>query len=226
MHSKRYNSFRSGFTLMEIAVTVAIIAIPILAVGVLAASGSRSVRQSYNSIHKEIRQDALAATTAFSTIGRKSNRSNYTIYKVINGTYSIAQPLLNQEIAEGSAVEFRYWEEPFNPASPPADVLEVTNTGTHYALFYLEGHELKVDYGRVVDGVGAVSKGIRLTSGRIRSITLSRYVDISSGTNIFSHNVVGGSGRGSVRMNLVLTDDEGESAEVKTSVLLRMNWPR
>jgi len=211
---------------MEIAVTVAIIAIPILAVGVLAASGSRSVRQSYNSIHKEIRQDALAAMTAFSTVGRKSNRSNYVIYKVVNGVYLPAQPLLNPEVAEGSAVEFRYWEEPFNPASPPADILEVTNTGTHYALFYLEGKNLKVDYGRVIEGKGAVSERIRRTSGLLRTVTVSRHVDISSGTNIFSHNVVGGIGRGSVRMNLVLTDDEGESAEVKTSVLLRMNWPR
>jgi len=223
---KKTSRLSGAFTLLEVVVTLAILIIPILAVTILAAGGSRSVRQTYNSIHKPIRQDALAAMTAFSTIGRKSNRSNYAVYKIINGVYTVAQPPINQEIASGSAVEFRYWENAFDPAAANADVLEVTNTGTHYALFYLEGRRLKVDYGTVVNGVGGISGGTRRTSSLLRTVTLSEFVDVSKGTEIFSHNVVGGVGMGSVRMNLTLTDSEGESVEVKTSVLLRMNWPR
>lgn len=226
--NRRKRAFRTpgGFTLIEIVVTLAILVIPILAVTILAAGGSRSFRQTYNSIHKEIRQDALAAMTAFSTIGRKSNRSNYTVYKIINGVYSVAQPLPNEEVATGSAVEFRYWNEPFDPASPGADTLEASNTGTHYALFYLDGRRLKVDYGPVVNGVGGVAGGARRTSSISQTVTLSEWVDTSRGTEIFSHNVVGGVGMGSIRMDLTLTDNEGESVEVKTSVLPRMNWPR
>ncbi|MEJ5258630.1 MAG: prepilin-type N-terminal cleavage/methylation domain-containing protein [Anaerohalosphaeraceae bacterium] len=225
-HRRAYSFWTRGFTLLEVIVTLAILVIPILAVTILAAGGSRSVRQTYNSIHKPIRQDALAIVTAFSTVGRKSNRSNYTVYKIVNGTYTVAQPLTGQELASGSAVEFRYWQEPFNPANAGSDVLEVTNTGTHYALFYLEGRRLKVDYGRVVNGVGGISGGLRRTGSLLRTVTLTEFVNISRGTEIFSHNVVGGVGMGSVRMNLTLTDNDGDSEEVKTSVLLRMNWPR
>jgi type II secretory pathway pseudopilin PulG len=215
-----------GFTLLEVVITLAILVIPILAVTILAASGSRSFRQTYDSIHKPIQQDALALMTAFSTVGRKANRSNYTVYKLINGVYTVAQPPFNQEVAAGSAVEFRYWDNPFDPADANADILEVTNTGTHYALFYLEGRRLKVDYGTVVNNVGGISGGMRRTNSILRTVTLTESVDTSKGTDIFSHNVVGGVGMGSVRMNLVLADSDGQSVEVKTSVLLRMNWPR
>lgn len=207
-------------------VVVAILAIPILAVGILAAGGSKSFRQTYNSIHKEIKQDAVAAMTAFSIVGRKSNRSNYQVYTIKNGVYKIAEPAKDEEVAVGQAVEFRYWQDSFDPSNPDEDALAVTNTGTHYALFYLDGQNLKVDYGTVVNGVGGVSGSSRSSGNVLQTVVLSRYVDTTDNTDLFSHTVVGGAGQGSVRMNLLLTDEDGEQAEVKTSTLLRMSWPR
>jgi prepilin-type N-terminal cleavage/methylation domain-containing protein len=215
-----------GFTLIEMMVVVAIMAIPLLAVGILAAGGSKSFRQTYNSIHKEVRQDAVAAMTAFSTIARKSNRGNYKVYTVKNGVYAEAQPPNNQEIAVGQAVEFRYWQETFDPDDPGEEALEVSNTGTHYALFYLDGEELKVDYGTVDGGIGGVSGASRSTARILQTVILTRYVDLTESDDIFSHTIIGGAGQGSVRMNIVLTDEDGEQVEIKTSALLRMSWPR
>lgn len=226
MKTKVYRSRNHGFSLIEMMIVVAIIAIPILAVGILAAGGSRSFQQTYDSIHKPIKEDAMATMTAFGTIGRKSNRSNYRVFKISSGVYTEAEPLLNEEIATGQAVEFRYWQQPFDPQNPGDDVLEVTNTGTHYALFYLDGDQLKADYGTVVNGLAGVQGGSRTTSNIINTVLLARDVNLSAGSEIFNHNVVGGTGMGSVRMNMVLTDDDADSVEIKTSVLLRMNWPR
>jgi prepilin-type N-terminal cleavage/methylation domain-containing protein len=215
-----------GFTLIEMMVVVAIMAIPLLAVGILAAGGSKSFRQTYNSIHKEIRQDAMAVMTAFSTVARKSNRGNYKVYTIKNGVYAEAQPLLSQEIAVGQAVEFRYWQDPFDPDNPGQQVLEVSNTGTHYALFYLDGKELKVDYGTVDGGVGGVVGATRSSARVIRTVVLTRHVDLTRTSDLFSHSVVGGAGQGSIRVNMILTDEEGEQVEIKTSALLRLSWPR
>lgn len=226
MKTKVSRTRNHGFSLIELMVVVAIVAIPLLAVGILAAGGSRSFQQTYNSIHKPIKEDAMATMAAFGTIGRKSNRSNYKVYKISSGVYTEAVPPEGQEIAIGQAVEFRYWEQIFDPQNPADDALEVTNTGTHYALFYLDGNELKVDYGKVNSGAAAIQSSSRTTSNLIRTVVLARDVDLSAGSDLFSHNVVGGTGTGAVRLNMLLTDDDGESVEVKTSVLLRMNWPR
>ena len=214
-----------GFSLIEMMVVVAIVAIPLLAVGILAAGGSKSFQQTYNSIHKPIKEDAMAAMVAFGAVGRKSNRSNYMVYKITNGVFTEAQPPVGQEIATGQAVEFRYWDQPFDPTNPDPDALEITNTGTHYALFYLDGDELKVDYGTVAGGIGGVQSSAR-TTATASTVVLCRNVDLSEGDALFNHTVISGTGMGSVRMNIKLTDDDNESVQIKTSTLLRMNWPR
>ena len=207
-------------------IVVAILAIPLVAVGILAAGGSRSFRQTYNSIHKEVRQDAVAVMTAFGTVSRQSNRNNYKVYTIKNGVYAEAQPPPKQEIASGQAVEFRYWQDPFDPEHPGENALDISNTGTHYALFYLDGSELKVDYGTVDGDVAGIVGSSRSAARILRTVTLTRFVDLSKTTDLFSHSIIGGAGQGSVRLNLTLADEEGEQVEVKTSVLLRMSWPR
>jgi hypothetical protein len=89
----------------------------------------------------------------------------------------------------------------------------------------LENDELKVDFGEVIDGVGAVLDGAR-TNRDVNTQVLAHDVDLSAGAGIFSHTVIGGQGQGCVRMNLRLRDDDGQTVEIKTATLLRVIWPR
>ncbi|HPY77527.1 MAG TPA: type II secretion system protein, partial [Anaerohalosphaeraceae bacterium] len=209
MNRKSFLPKIHGFTLIEMMIVVAILAIPLVAVGILAAGGSRSFRQTYNSIHKEVRQDAVAVMTAFGTVSRQSNRNNYKVYTIKNGVYAEAQPPPKQEIASGQAVEFRYWQDPFDPEHPGENALDISNTGTHYALFYLDGSELKVDYGTVDGDVAGIVGSSRSAARILRTVTLTRFVDLSKTTDLFSHSIIGGAGQGSVRLNLTLADEEG-----------------
>ena len=223
MHSNLYRL--KGFSLVELLVVIAIVAIPVLAVGILMTGGFKSYKDTYESVHAEINEDVRVLTSAFGSVGRKSNRSNYTVYWIKEGQFIEAQPLPNHELAVGQAVEFRYWDQPFDPTTVEEDALEATNTGDRYALFYLDDDELKVDYGTVTDGIGAVSGNTRNTAN-IVTYVLAHHVDLTGGSGIFSHSVIGGQGSGSVRLHLVLTDDEGRQAEIKTSTLLRIIWPQ
>lgn len=223
---QRPNAARqAGFTLVELLVVISIMMIPLTAVGILLAGGAKSYQTTYEVVHCDVREDVLAVTAAFGSVGRKSNRSNYKVYQVDNGRFTEAVPPQNETIAVGQAVEFRYWQQPFDPISAEASALESTSTGDRYALFYLEGRELKVDYGPVISDVGAVRGSYRNTA-EIRTHVLARHVDLSGGSDLFSHTVIGGKGSGAVRLNLVLSDEEGRRAEIKTSTLLRILWPQ
>lgn len=222
---KKIKKRQSGFTLVEVLIVTVIAAIPVIVVGTLLVGGQDSFTETYNAVHKDIQQDALVTMTAFGSVGRKSNKTNYKVYTVQTGAFTEAQPPKYKTIAKGQAVEFRYWQDTYEPGQDDLDILDTTNTGDRYALFYLDGRDLKVDYGEVVNGVGAVSGGKRNQSD-IRTQVLAHNVDIASNDEIFSHTVIAGSGQGSVRMDLMLKDDEGEQVHVKTSVLLRVVWPR
>ncbi len=215
----------SGFTLVELIVTIVIAAIPILAVGTLLVGAQKGWQQSYGAVHKPIQQDALATMTTFGSVGRRANRSTYKVYRIIHGAYVEAQPDPGETLAAGQAVEMHYWAEGFDPGALNMDTLETTNTGTHFALFYLENSELKVDFGEVIDGVGAVANGAR-THRDVNTQVLAHDVDLSAGRDVFNHTVIGGQGQGCVRMNLRLRDDDGQTVEIKTATLLRVIWPR
>jgi len=52
-------------------------------------------------------------------------------------------------------------------------------------------------------------------------------VDKDSTAGAFSHTTVGGTGQGSVRINIVLTDPtDNETIRVMTATLMRNIWPR
>jgi prepilin-type N-terminal cleavage/methylation domain-containing protein len=211
-----------GFTLVELIITVVIAAIPIFAIGTLLVGAQQGWQDSYDAVHKEIQQDALATMTTFGTIGRQSNRSNYKVYRISKGLFIEATPAPGDTLATGQAVEMHYWLHPAETMD--LEVLETTNTGTHFALFYLEGDELKVDFGEVIDEVGAVYNGARTTRD-VETQVLAHHVDTSN-DEIFSHTVIGGHGQGCVRMNLTLEDDDGQRVEIKTASLLRIVWPQ
>jgi type II secretory pathway pseudopilin PulG len=217
---------QAGFTLIELVVTILIAAIPIVAVGILLSGASRGWQQIYNETNSPIRQDAAAVMASLQNFGRQANILNYQIYTIKSGVYGVATAPVGQNIASGQAVEFRYWKTPFNPASPGADELNVDNTGTHYALYYLDNNELKVDLGQVVGGVGGVSGNSRKTGNIISTQTLAQNVDLAKTTNLFSHTIVAGMGHGCVNTVLTLTNNEGVTIEIMFATMLRSAWPR
>ena len=217
---------RAGFTLIEMAIVVAIAAIPLFAVGVLLSGSSRSWQRIYNDSRSEARLDAYAAMTSLQQIGRQANLVNYTVYRITGASFIKATPPSGINIATGQAVEFRYWQDAFNPANPDVKTIEESNTGTHYALYYLDGKELKVDFGQVVNGVGGVQNNARQTAAVTRTQILSKNVDLSKNINIFNHTMVGGQGGGCLNTDLSLTDDQGISVNIKFSTLIRSAWPR
>lgn len=217
---------RAGFTLIELAVVIAIAAIPLIALGVLLSGASRSWKRIYDDSRSAARLDSYAAMVSLQRIGRQANLANYTVYRISGSSFVEASPPYGTDSATGQAVEFRYWRDAFNPTDPDIDTLETVNTGTHYALYYLDGKQLKVDFGRVVNGVGAVKNSSRQTANLIETQALSKNVDLSKNINIFNHTMLGGQGSGCVNTDLTLTDEQGVSVNIKFSTLIRSAWPR
>lgn len=216
---------RKALSLIELILAMAMTSILVLAGGVLLLGGSNAYQEIYTSVHKPIREDSRALTVAFKSIGRKSNRTNYTVYKISGGSYSKAQPDFGESIASGQAVEFRHWDKPFYELSQGMDEMDVTDTGTHYTLFYLEDNAIYMDHGEVLNGVGGVQNGARRTAD-VATDCVARDVDVSENTNIFSHEMIGGAGSGCVMLNVTLKNDEDETVEIKTATLLRVVWPQ
>lgn len=217
---------KPGFSLIELIIAIAIVAIPLAAVTVLLSGSSRAWKKIYDDANREIRLDSLAAMTSLQHMGRQANIVNYTVYTIKNGGFAPAVPLSGEDVAEGQAVEFRYWRNTFDPANPPADIFEYANTGDGYALYYLDNKTLKLDLGRVVNNIGAVNNNARQTANLDSTQTLSKNVDTSKSTAIFSHLTSGGQGAGCINTNLTLKDDTDKSIEIKFATLLRAAWPR
>jgi prepilin-type N-terminal cleavage/methylation domain-containing protein len=215
-----------AFSLIELLVVISIVAIPILAVGVLLSGASRGWEKIYEDTHSPIRQDAMAVMASLQNFGRQANVSNYQIYDINNNVYTKAVPLSGETVASGKAVQFHYWQQSFNPQNPGANALDTDNTGTHYILYYLDGDQLKVDTGLIVNGIGAVSGGSRQTNNIISTQILAQDVDLAKTIRLFSHTVVGGQGNGCINTELTLTNNENISIEIKFATMLRSTWPR
>ncbi len=214
-----------GLSLVELIIVMAMASILVLTTSSLLLGANQTFRQMYDFVHHPVHQDSKALAIAFETISRKSNRTNYAIYNVDGQVFAEAQPEPGDSIASGQAVEFRYWSRPFYELSREMDHIDTADTGPRYALFYLTDDKLYVDYGDVVDGVGAIQNGSRQTDNIITQ-RLVEHVDMGQQQDIFSHEVVGGSGNGCVVLDLQLKDDTGQIAHVKISSLLRVVWPQ
>ena len=229
MRNRRYE-FRSGLTLIELIVAMSINFMVVLAIGALLVGGNRAWHHTYNSANKKLKQDALATTMAFGSIGRKANRLVYTIYKGDGSNFTPALPLTTdpQEVVSGDAVEFRYWDVELDKADS-YNLMDVSKTATAYAFFYLDGDQLKVDYGPYPPGAVPEGGGSKNTSGVMTKVLLTEHVSVDkdSSAGPFSHTTVGGTGQGSVRINIVLTDPaDNETIRVMTATLMRNIWPR
>ena len=229
MRNRRYK-FRSGLTLIELVVAMTINLMVVLAIGALLVGGNRAWQHTYNSANKKLKQDALATTMAFGSMGRKANRLNYTIYKGDGSNFTPALPQTKdpQEVVSGDAVEFRYWDVELDKADS-SSLMDVNKTATAYAFFYLDGDQLKVDYGSYPPGAVPEGGGSKNTSSIKTEVLLAEHVSVdkSSTAGAFSHTIVGGTGQGSVRINIVLTDPtDNEAIRVMTATLMRNIWPR
>ena len=143
-----YQHIRGGFTLTELAITIVVALILLLAVGVVITGGQRAWLSTYETAHKKIKRDAEAVMIAFGSMGRKSNRLNYTIYDVTSSTFTpaLAVGTDSDEVVFGDAVQFCYWDVELD-STDTYDLMDPMKTATAYALFYIEDDKLKVDYG-------------------------------------------------------------------------------
>lgn len=221
--------FRRGVTLIETVIGSIVSVIIILSVGVLVVGGNRAWQRTYNSANKKIKLDADAITIAFGSMGRRANRLNYFIYKVNGGVFTPAAPqTANEEVVSGNAVEFRYWDVELDKTDSH-NLIDVAKYATAYALFYLDGDKLKVDYGPYPPGAVPTGGGARNTAG-VKTVVLTENASAdpdSAAAGPFSHTTISKEGRASVRINIILTDpQDGEIINVKTSTFLRNIWPR
>ena len=218
-----------GFTLVELVIAMAINLTLVLAVGIVFISGNKAWQRTFDSAHSNVEEDAQAITIAFGNIGRKANRINYKLYTKNGNNYRPATSLnpSTEQIVYGDAVEFRYWDVGFDQTDSHS-LLDFTKTATAYAFFYLDGRQLKVDYGPYPPGAIPENGGGKNTTD-ITTVVLTKNVsteDIDD-NGIFSHTTSNQTGHGSVRLNITLTDPENEkSVQVITSTLMRNIWPR
>ncbi len=220
-----------GVTLIEIVITSALSLIIAMAVGTLVVAGNRAWHSTYDSTFGQLQTDGVALTTAFGSVGRRANRLSYSLYKIANGKLVVAEPTTpnSEEAVFGDAVEFRYWDVELD-AQDSKGVMDSSKVATAYALFYLDGGKVKVDYGPYPPGAipAGAKSGTRNTSG-VSTKVLAENVshDPDSTEGIFSHTTINGVGQGSIRINLVLTDpDTEETMRVTTATMLRNVWPR
>lgn len=216
--------FRYGLSLVELIITMMVSSVLALAVGALLVGGQRSWQNTYAQANSKMRLDSQAIMSAFGSVGRKSNRLGYTVYTESDDSYveAITQGDGDEEVVYGDAVEFRYW----SAEVPNASLLDVTNTGTDYALFYMDDDELKVDYGTCPPGAVPGGSGSRNTTDITTMVLAENVVPDPNGA--FNHTVIGGVGQGCVRINVRLQADDDSSDEIRvmTATLARNIWPR
>ena len=236
---KPHPRFLTGFSMVELVVTIIVTVVLIPVVGVLLIGGHRAWSTTYLSAHKKIKQDAQTVTLTFGSIGRTANRNSmrqhenpisdfgYAIYNINGSSFTkvIHQGTGALEIVSGEAVEFRYWNVELDPDDSQG-LMDNTKIATAYALFYIDGDKLMLDRGPYPPGAVPVDGGSKNTNGVITS-TLAENVSFDPDIGAFSYTVLNNTKRGAVRIHITLTDPvDGESIKVMTTTLLRNDWPR
>ncbi len=222
INNKQRNMNRRGFTLIELIIAMAASLLVVLIVGSLIISGHRSWTRAFNYANSKSQLDSMATTITFGTIGRKSNRMDYTLYKITGGKFVRAVPLTDpEEVVTGQAVEFHYWDTELN-----SSIMNTSITGTAYALFYLDGDKLMLDLGPYPPGA-VDAAGNKLEGSYVSTTTLAENVSDCE----FSHTTrnLAGDGKGCVRMTLTIDDPDANPRSPRTTVtaatLIRNTWP-
>ena len=228
IHKIQRGGFRSGVTLIELVIAVAISLILLLVVGTLLVGGQRFWLQTYSDSQKKIKQDAQAIMIKFGSMGRKSNsissgvRQGYKIYTNYGDT-TPATTNPSTLIATGNVAEFGYWNYDWDAAGfDPTTVMDKNKPCTDYIEFYLTGSTFKAEYGVYDYGNGGQKVPART------EILAQNASAGTTGMGVFSHTTdISGNGNGCVRISLKLTDpNDGEVITIKTATLLRVVWPR
>jgi len=217
----------AGVVLVELIVSSVVAIILVFTVGLLLEGSSRAWLRTYKSVHGDTKDKAERIVASFNSLGRRSNRASYVLYRTNQGVFTPAQPEPGHpdSVVFGTAVEFRYWDVPLD-SSDSHNLMDAAKLATAYALFYLDGVRLKVDYGSYPPGAVPAGGGARNTTG-VTTMVLAENVSIDPAGGPFSHNTVANAGQGSVRLNITLTDpNTGETADVMAVALLRNVWPR
>ena len=209
-----------GFSLVELIMAIAVATIVMMAVALLVYSGQKSWIRAFNATNSESRLGSLDSMIALGAVGRKSNKVDYRLYKLVAGQYQRALPISNpEEPIIGQAIEFRYWDTALD-----ADLMDPTITATAYAIFYLENGALKMTYGPYppsgIDAAGNIRSG-----ADIATVTLAENVSSVQ----FGHTTrnMAGDGKGCVRMKLIITDPaDGSSKTTLAATLMRNVWPQ
>jgi prepilin-type N-terminal cleavage/methylation domain-containing protein len=216
---KKYRQFKTGFTLVEMIIAMVASVIVMLAVGILTYSGQKSWSDAYKKNNSDLQVGTFEATTAFGVFGRKANKKDYRLYKLVSGKYQRVLPEDNpEENVTGDAVEFHYWNSDLIP-----EIMTTTKTATAYVLFYIDDGDLKTDYGPFPPG-GVDDAGNRVTGNDVITRTLIRNVTAVQ----FSHTTenMAGDGKGCVRMKVTATDPITENPKViLAATLMRNTWP-
>lgn len=214
-------------TLVELVITATIGLVLVFAIGLLVDGGNRAWLRTYEYAHGTVNEDTVTLTTTFGSIGRRANRTDYILYRMDRGIFTPVTPGPGQgeSVLAGEAVEFRYWDVPLD-ASDSHKIMDTDVTATAYALFYLDGDQLKVDYGPCPPGAVPAGGGQRHTTN-VTTHVLADNVSAGPDAGPFSHTLSGGVGQGCVRLNVVLTDpSDNDTTTVTSAALMRNIWPR
>jgi hypothetical protein len=213
--------------MVELIVSSMVATILVITVGLLLSGNHRAWLRTYESVHGSTPENTEIIIATFGSIGRRANRASYCLYDISQGLFTPAVPQSGHPdgVVSGDAVEFRYWDVPLDQTDSHG-LMDAFKLATAYALFYLDGHRLKVDYGTYPPGAVPAGGGARNTTG-VTTVVLAENVDADGANSPFSHSTVASEGQGSVRLDVILTNpDTGETTKVMTSALMRNIWPR
>ena len=204
---------KTGFTIIEMAITIVISTIIILAAATVMGSSQRGWNRLWNTIHSKTRSDSDNFGITFGAIGRKSNQKDYKLYKINNNSFTVATDNDGDGVILGDAVEFVYWDTAFEDASLETRQNLLASTGNRYALFYIDDSDLKVDYGinppAIVNGNRKNPESTAIIAENIKTNEVE-----------FSHE-----NKGCIRAKIVFEEDQNnKEIEIVTSTFLRTKW--
>lgn len=136
---------RKGFTLTELMLTITIATIVIIGIGVVLADNLRGWNRMYNRVYSDVVTDGYVAKKAFDAVVRKATSKRCELD------------------TNGQFVEVYYYQD-FSSTEPD-----------RYAIFYINGQELLVNYGPLEAGTGntlSPSSTVKLARN-VRSVNFS-----------------------------------------------------